>query len=302
MSALPPFRAVRLAQNPIIHPGLPALEGEIGANLNGPSLIRVPPWVRRPLGRYYLYFGHHHGSFIRLAYADRVEGPWTVHPGGVLPLAGTAAHDHVSSPDVLVDDAARTIRLYFHGCEPEGRAAQVSFVATSPDGLVFEARPDRLGPFYFRVFRHAGWHYAVAKHGNEAGQLLRSRDGLTAFEPGPLVIPHMRHAAVVVEGGGLDVVCTRIGDAPERLLYCRIPLDGDWRGWRPGPLFPLLEPEHDWEGSDEPLAPSRPGRAFGRERALRDPALFTDDDGRRLLVYAVAGEQGLALAELRPRR
>jgi hypothetical protein len=112
----------------------------------------------------------------------------------------------------------------------------------------------------------------------------------------------MRHAAVAVRGDVLDVVCTRIGDAPEQLLYTAVPLDGDWRGWRPGPLVPLLAPELDWEGAGEPLAPSRPGRAFGRERALRDPALFRDDDGRRLLVYAVAGEQGLALAELRPWR
>lgn len=36
------------------------------------------------LGRYYLYFASHTGSFIRLAYAASVDGPWTIHPGGVL--------------------------------------------------------------------------------------------------------------------------------------------------------------------------------------------------------------------------
>ena len=39
-------------------------------NINGPTVIRVPPWVKRPLGRYYMYFAHHMGAFIRLAYAD----------------------------------------------------------------------------------------------------------------------------------------------------------------------------------------------------------------------------------------
>lgn len=30
------------------------LPGRDGENINGPSLIRVPAWVKNPLGRYYL--------------------------------------------------------------------------------------------------------------------------------------------------------------------------------------------------------------------------------------------------------
>ena len=41
MPELPPFVAVRLAGNPIIHPRMAGL-GEDGGNINGPSLIRVP--------------------------------------------------------------------------------------------------------------------------------------------------------------------------------------------------------------------------------------------------------------------
>ena len=36
--------------------------------------------------RYYLYFAHHKGSYIRLAYGDAVAGPWTVYEPGVLSL------------------------------------------------------------------------------------------------------------------------------------------------------------------------------------------------------------------------
>ena len=36
--------------------------------------------------RYYLYFAHHKGSYIRLAFADAVAGPWTVYEPGVLSL------------------------------------------------------------------------------------------------------------------------------------------------------------------------------------------------------------------------
>ena len=40
-------RAVRIGTGPIL---TPASEAGIGTNLNGPSLIRVPGWVERPLG------------------------------------------------------------------------------------------------------------------------------------------------------------------------------------------------------------------------------------------------------------
>ena len=49
---------------------------------------------------------------------------------------------HIASPDVHVDHANRRMVMYFHGLEGVGR--QVSRVATSSDGLRFEARPARL--------------------------------------------------------------------------------------------------------------------------------------------------------------
>jgi len=55
------------------------MDGRMGANVNGPSLIRAPAWLPNPLGRYYLYFAHHQGAYIRLAYADRLEGPWRTY-------------------------------------------------------------------------------------------------------------------------------------------------------------------------------------------------------------------------------
>ena len=45
-------RVERLPGNPIIRPEM--LPGPDGENINGPSLIRVPSWVKNPLGRYYL--------------------------------------------------------------------------------------------------------------------------------------------------------------------------------------------------------------------------------------------------------
>jgi hypothetical protein len=80
------------AQNPLItssmSPRLSKLADQQGSsNINGPSVIRVPEWVSKPLGRYYLYFAHHKGDFIRLAYADDPTGPWTIYEPGALSLA-----------------------------------------------------------------------------------------------------------------------------------------------------------------------------------------------------------------------
>ena len=36
----------------------------------------------------------------------------------------------------------------------------------------------------------------------------------------------------------------------------------------------------------------------GRENALRDPGVFVDNDGRVYLLYSVAGEAGIGIAEL----
>ncbi|MCY4122873.1 MAG: hypothetical protein OXG72_18340, partial [Acidobacteria bacterium] len=75
------IRIERLLDGPIITPDM---DGRMGSNIAGPSLIRVPDWVENPLGRYYLYFADHRGVYIRLAYADDLAGPWTMHEPGTL--------------------------------------------------------------------------------------------------------------------------------------------------------------------------------------------------------------------------
>jgi len=45
------------------------------------------------------------------------------------------------------------------------------------------------------------------------------------------------------------------------------------------------------------LEPSIRSVAYGHVNQLRDPAIF-QEDGRTFLLYAVAGESGIAIAEL----
>ena len=51
---------------------------ELGGNINGPTLIRTPDWFESPRAKYLLYFAHHFGRTIRLAFADDLLGPWTL--------------------------------------------------------------------------------------------------------------------------------------------------------------------------------------------------------------------------------
>jgi hypothetical protein len=296
-----PVHPVRLAGNPIV---TPASSPTLGENIAGPSLIRVPDWVERPLGRYYLYFAHHAGKFIRLAYADRLVGPWKIHEPGTLRLEQVPrCNDHIASPDMHVDSARREILMYFH-C-PAGLPGkleigeQKTLLAASLDGLRFASDTTPHGPAYFRVFRRGGYYYAVVR----GGRLLRSRNMRSAFELGPTLIPAdsgriLRHAAVEVRGDVLRVYYSRIGDRPERILLSTARLAGDWSGWRGSAPLTLLSPERDYEGADRPIEESKPDEPQGRVRQLRDPAIFRED-GKSYLLYSIAGESGLAIAELR---
>jgi|TARA_B100001964_G_scaffold128280_1_gene141877 hypothetical protein len=292
------FRAERLSLHPIIHGDLAGLEGERGANINGPSLVRVPAWVESPLGRYYLYFAHHGGHYVRMAHADSLTGPWTVLPEpGVLHMDAGPGSKHIASPDVLIDEDTRQLRMYFH--QPVEGQGQRSFLALSSDGLHWQVQPQVLGMFYFRVFRRPQddtW-YAFSRDTNVGGMFCRSANGLRPFEDGPAILPGCRHAATWVEDQTLHLFYSVAGDTPERILVSQVDLTKDWVEWQPSPGQVVLEPELDWEGGHLPLEPSRWGRVQEPARQLRDPGIYAEDD-ELYLLYSGAGEQNIGIARL----
>ncbi len=185
---------LRFPENPLITQQLsPAL----GDDINGPSLMRVPSWVDHPLGRYYLYFAHHKGTFIRMAYADDLKGPWKIYEPGVLDVkdsafyrlqpdlssSGPNYYTHIASPEVVLDDAHKRFVMLVHGWFTDGKRwpgdpkeaarwvqengyGQQTQTATSTDGLHFIAQPGiTMRTSYARLFRWHGTWYTMARLG-----------------------------------------------------------------------------------------------------------------------------------------
>jgi len=285
---------VRHSNNPLV---TSESSSTIGNNINGPSVIRVPDWLPNPLGRYYMYFAHHNGKYIRLAFTESLDEPWTIYEPGTLKLSQARRFKrHIASPDLHVDHDSRQIRMYFHGVARGGRS-QWTGVAVSPDGINFKAPFRVLGKYYFRVFEWRGAYYALCKSWNDGvAELLRSEDGVSRFEFGKTLLPGMRHCAVSVDGDELLVFFTRVGDAPERILVSRIKLTPDWKDWVASEPEEVLRSELAWEGADLPIETSSSGMT-GRTHALRDPCIF-EEAGNRHLFYSIAGEQGIAMASM----
>jgi hypothetical protein len=318
-------RATRLGQNPLITVDT---SSTLGGNVNGPTVIRVPDWVDRPLGRYYMYFANHMGEFIRLAYADAIAGPWKVYEPGVLHVRDTAFYrpqpdpketladfyTHVASPEVLVDPDRKRLVMWVHGWSTNGErwpndpfkarawarqagSGQFTQAAESTDGIHFEVRPPITKLNYLRVFQHGGYFWGVSR----LGQLSRSKDPLASFEVGPNPFregpyaDRVRHVGLVVRGSRLHVFFTAIGDAPERVLMSTIDLTLDWTTWRASPPIEVLQPEMRYVCAEMGIGPSEAGDVDVPVRQIRDPFVF-EEQGQASVFYSTCGEQGIAAA------
>ena len=343
------FSATRLTNDPIIYPEMhPKLIAEAKAygytNINGPSLIKVPDWVDNKLGKYYLYFAHHKGAFIRLAYADTLTGPWTMSDEEIMPLeqAGLATEatpvlglmelkkqlqwtelfamievggkakkaweertkqkmkssppttPHVASPEIFIDDKKKQIRLYYHGVKKGN--LQMSKVALSTNGLNFQPEPEIIGLPYMRVFQHQGEFFGFAM----PGFFYRSKDGLSGFKVRNqwLFETNVRHSAIYKKDDELYLFFSRVGDAPEQILYTKLDISSpNWNEWKAEPAKTLLTPTEVWEGANEALVPSMRGEMGTMVNQLRDPAIY-EEDGQLYLLYTGAGEQAIGIAKI----
>lgn len=310
----------RFNKNPIITASmLPKLEGD---DINGPSLLKVPDWLPNKLGKYYLYFAHHKGKYIKLAYANDLKGPWKIYKPGTLhiedcicnaaPFASgesvrhTGAENagdevtHIASPDVVEDSINKQLIMYFHcPLEFQDKKGQYSLRAVSKDGIHFKADTTVLGDSYFRVFKYQDYYYSLAR----LGVLARSKDGTNTFVKGnnpfgsTLSPSKVRHVAIKLLGDTLWVFYSRIGDKPERVLLSKITLLGSWLDWKATPPIEVAAPATDYEGVDLPVTESNAGLFYGKVRQLRDPYVYVEN-GKWYLLYSTAGESAIAIGEL----
>jgi len=320
-------RVTRFATNPLV---TVRSSPTLGANVNGPTVIRVPSWVKQPLGKYYMYFGNHRGVFIRLAYADALTGPWKIYEPGVWHVKDSSLYrpqpdsasfggfnTHFASPEVFIDNANQRIVLWAHGwytngerwpAEPQAAQAwatkngygQFTQGAVSSDGLNFTAQPAITKESYIRVFQRNGAVYGMSR----LGVLLRAPDplasmtvGPNAFRDTPFGSNRVRHVALMPRGDRLYVFFTVIGDAPERMYMSTIDMTQKWEDWKVGPPVEVMRPDMDYECAAQPTAPSQVGDVAGDVRQIRDPYVL-EDEGRTYLFYAICGEQGVAGAQI----
>jgi hypothetical protein len=326
------IEAVRFRTNPLFDFDDVQMPCDGIFSINFASPMKVPHWLPNPLGRYYMYFSNHHGYFIQLAYADKVEGPWTVYAPPTLTLeqvykVNNNTYDpknlddstEAASPEIYVDEENRLIRMYYHRRIPSENFsnANSTSVAFSTDGIHFTPVPGTIAAPYVRVFtwdRDPDHVYLV----DRVGRLLRSADGYTNLEWGNTAIGDaftnetmvngdgytglVRHIGVMVSGDLLYIFGTRIGDAPERILYTWMDLDclrTNWKACAPvGKALEGFRSEYDYEGVNAPIKPSQKGSKDGNfVHQLRDPAPFADK-GKCYIFYAIAGESGIAGARI----
>ena len=211
---IPPFTGTvtRLTDGPLVAADMfPAsatagLEPEALANVNGPSVLRMPDWAAGKQAPLHMYFAHHKGKSIRLAYADRMQGPWAIYPGPIMPLAdslfepedpvpdpaltrpdwvaglgGDYLYAHVASPDIHIDEDHQRIIMYYHGLLRDGD--QQTRLSTSADGLDFTPQAPLLGPPYFR----ATWLDGVMYLSMWEGRLARARAWEGPFDLAPRI-------------------------------------------------------------------------------------------------------------------
>ena len=260
-----------------------------------------------------MYFAHHAGEFIRLAVADRIDGPWRVQERQPLHLNGTGFAQsgvpgrnengeayieppHIASPDVHVDAGRQQVVMLYHGLSADGR--QTTRIATSNDGVAFSAEGciEDLAPPYLRIcqvrdrFIGVAWGGEVFSSSSTCGPFIKG-PSLLERPNGPNLIP--RHPALWWRNDVLHCFYSLIGDCPERLWHVPV-LHAERRNeWKLGKPRVVLSPELDWEGATLPKVPSRIGAAEGIENALRDPYVFEDH-----VFYVAGGESRIAAARI----
>ena len=259
-----------------------------GNNINGPSLIKVPKWIKSALGKYYLYFSHHNGRYIRMAYSNKIIGPYKIYKEGVLNIKNSPGKDHVASPDVHVDSKNKIITMYYHTCFSKD---QHTLESSSKDGISFKSHNIILGSYYFRVFKFKNQLYSIAKGAKNYGQVYKKVNNEWQIIYKKL-IKNIRHTAILVEDDIIYLFYSLIGELQESIYCCILDIDN----FMITNNYKLLKPSLEYEGFNFPKEKSKIGIENKFVNQVRDPGIFINKNDKYLL-YSVSGEKGIAIAK-----
>ena len=269
-----------------------------GNNINGPSFIKVPEFVSNPLGKYYMYFGHHNGKYIRMAYSEEdILGPYILYNEGkgVLSLENTPGHDHISSPDAVIDEQNKRFILYYH-CpykNKNGKSPQSTFIAHSKDGLHFESTNINISFPYFRHFEYKNEIYGIAMN-NFVGSILYKHNNGEFIEYGEL-LPKSRHTCVLNYNDKLYIFYSTVGDCPEHICVCELEITENIHIVKNNRT--VVYPEFEFEHANLSPIPSKYGAEYGKINQLRDPYAYVENE-QIYLFHTVCGEKGIALCNI----
>ncbi|MEH1013264.1 hypothetical protein V6U90_09145 [Micromonospora sp. CPCC 206060] len=245
-AGFPSFRYVRDAFNK------PLVYNPTGETIF-PCVRGVYDKISGARGRYYLYYAPHDApGGICLAYADRMEGPYTEYPGNPIidRYLPTTTVSHVSSPHVIWNASTSEFFLYFHG---ENNCTRV---ARSRDGINFSNEtpilstnlvPNTTETSYARVFEHSvpglgnkyvmlfmGYHLISPGHRKIFWGWSPNGWDRWSFDPQPLIspsgdgltdisAPHLMHrnntTYVVYHGNDGKMRLTEVGNSFDREVH-----------------------------------------------------------------------------------
>lgn len=268
-----------------------------GNNINGPSFIKVPDFVSNPLGKYYLYFGHHNDKYIRMAYSEEdIMGPYILfnEGKGVLSLDKTPGHGHISSPDVVIDEHEKRFILYYHCPYNNRKSPQSTFISYSKDGLHFESTNINISFPYFRSFEYKNEKYGIAMN-NFIGSIIYKYINGEFVEYGEL-LPKSRHTCVLNYNEKLYVFYSIVGDCPEHICICEIDILEEKNIIIKNNRI-LVYPEFEFEHANLSPIPSKYGAEYQRINQLRDPCIYVENE-QIYLFHTVCGEKGIALCKI----
>jgi len=284
------------------------LPKEVSDSINGPSCLRTPNFIKNPLGKYLLYFAHHTGEFIRIAYSEDIFTGWRFLNCRINGISEEKNfHDHVASPDIYVDNNGKSIYMFFHS-RIKGSREQKTFLSKSNDGINFVLVEGQMNlPFYFRHVIAENKTLAVTKGGNlyintisPISDTWRALNNVNTGESNKEVMHNkfgsIRHASLIYYMKTFITFYTKIGDSPERIYAAKI-VENQNGLWLTSNEFEITRPELNFEGANFDVEASLPGPSLHEENALRDPYIMQDGENY-FLFYACAGEKGIAVGKI----